>query len=280
MYHNNYWPLPRTNNSPTLTCNLNHCRRTLGVKDACASINILPYWPMTVFFPMFKFCCSHTLFAQRVWPPFLPLFECLTIVRHNSIILRFIYERIRQRFVYFLLKLHLFCYSTAIKSKLVPFVLTWDHNITRWRMCCFLLVTRHSKATANSTQHRHWEVSVNWSQYSVLFLSLLWVSHSIQQRLFNSIMNCSPGFSLEPWTIVVDWRFRSLWSNFVWQSSTDILLNSDLAHRLIIALGTIVNIGYYKNWAINCAHLSSDWDCWFLSYSCCIYLPSLWFFRS
>ena len=63
--------------------------------------------------------------------------ECLTIVRHNCIILRFVYERILLRFVYFVMNLHLTCCSTVIESILVPFVLICDHNNTHWRICYF-----------------------------------------------------------------------------------------------------------------------------------------------
>ena len=90
-----------------------------------------------VYLSMFIFCFSYTLFAWRVWLPFLHLFECLTIVRHRCIILWFVYERILLRFVYFVMNSHLFYYGTAIKSTLIPFVLSRDHNITRWRICCF-----------------------------------------------------------------------------------------------------------------------------------------------
>ena len=117
-----------------------------GVKDASASIDSIPYWPMTGF----TFLClnffSYTFFARHVWPPFLSLFEFLTVVRHNCIILWFVYERILLRFVYFVMNSHLFCYSTAIKSTLVPFVLTRDQNIMRWLICCFcwsLAVRKH-----------------------------------------------------------------------------------------------------------------------------------------
>ena len=139
----------------------------IGVRRCLRIPKLPPLLTNDITYPSnHQFCLSHILFARPVWPPFLPLFECM--------ILRFVYERILLRFVYFVMNLHL----------LILFVLSWDKNSTRLRICCFL--PHHSPFESDRKQNPTAVFEV-FRVLTNIFLMFLWIGHNNQRRIFRWI---------------------------------------------------------------------------------------------